>query len=175
MNMHVGSELALELHRQAVERRKRMGMVTAPAPKPVVVRLIPNREYLRNCPRPEHYQDATLYVAPIGPIRVRDWLHVESPKEGAQKSAKRILAEICALYGVSLVDLISDRRTACLTRPRQHACYRLRMETPLSLPQIGRLMGGRDHTTILYNYRKFEVMRDAGKLVMVDPLPLAAE
>ena len=156
-------------------RRARMMGFKPPAPKPVLVRQIPNREYLRTCPRPEHYQDATLYVAPIGPIRVRDWLNIASPKETAQTTAKRILAEICALYGVSHVDLISDRRTACLTRPRQHACYRLRMETPLSLPQIGRLMGGRDHTTILYNYRKFEAMRDAGKLVMVDPLPIAAE
>jgi hypothetical protein len=172
----IGSIAGLaEAHEAYKARRARMMGVKPPAPKPVIVRTIPNREHLRNCPRPEHYQDATLYVAPIGPIRVRDWLNITSPKETAPITAKRIMAEICALYGVAHVDLISNRRTHRLVLPRQHACYRLRTETPFSLPQIGRLMGGRDHTSILYSIRKFEAQRDAGKLVLTEPPSLAAE
>jgi hypothetical protein len=177
MNMHVGSELALELHRQAVERRKRMAMgakLAKPVPAPAV-RHIPNMGFLRGLVRPPHVQDAVLYLEPIGPIRVRDILMIASPPESSQISARRIMREICEQYGVTKIDLISDRRTANLVRPRQHACYRLRTETTLSYPQIGKLMGGRDHTTAIASYRKFLSQLEAGKVTVALPSSLAAE
>ena len=176
MNMHVGSELALELHRQAVERRKRMAMGAKVAKRPApAVRHIPNMGFFRGLPRPAHSLDAVLYLEPIGPIRVRDIMMIASPKESTQISARRIIREICEQYGVTHIDLISDRRTACLVRPRQHACYRLRTETTLSYPQIGKLMGGRDHTTAIASYRKFLSQLEAGKVTVALPSSLAAE
>ena len=156
-------------------RRDRMLGVKPPAPKPVAVRHITNIGFFRGLPRPPHALDAVKYLEPIGPIRIRDIMMIASPKESTQMSARRIIREICEQYGVNHIDLISDRRTACLVRPRQHACYRLRTETTLSFPQIGKLMGGRDHTTAIASYRKFLSQLEAGKVTVALPASLAAE
>jgi chromosomal replication initiator protein len=48
----------------------------------------------------------------------------------------------------------SRSRSRAIAFPRQMAMYLARTETDASLPQIGRELGGRDHTTILYGYEK---------------------
>ncbi|QIB32655.1 helix-turn-helix domain-containing protein [Ancylobacter pratisalsi] len=57
-------------------------------------------------------------------------------------------------YRVSHEDLLSQRRTANVVRPRQVAMYLTKEMTLRSLPEIGRLFGGRDHTTVLHAVRK---------------------
>ena len=52
-------------------------------------------------------------------------------------------------YNVSKNDLLSNRRTRIIVRPRQIAMYLSKILTPRSLPEIGRRFGGRDHTTVL--------------------------
>jgi hypothetical protein len=64
-------------------------------------------------------------------------------------SMDSILRAVAAEFNVSVLDLISHRRTRDVTRPRQVACYLARHMTILTLPGIGRRIGGRDHTTIL--------------------------
>ncbi|EFL89904.1 chromosomal replication initiator protein DnaA [Ahrensia sp. R2A130] len=59
-------------------------------------------------------------------------------------------------YNVSKNDLLSNRRTRIIVRPRQIAMYLSKMLTPRSLPEIGRRFGGRDHTTVLHAVRKIE-------------------
>lgn len=116
--------------------------------------------------RGRHPSGRTLYGSPIGPVRFtgRDWLRIATPAAPSVGQAKRIMREICEKYGVTQIDLISDRRTANLVRPRQHACWRLRHETTLSYPSIGKLMGGRDHTTAIASVRRFEALIAAGKV-----------
>lgn len=63
-------------------------------------------------------------------------------------------------YGVTLVDLLSARRTKQVAFARQVAVYLVRQHTLLSLPTIGRLFGNRDHTTILHATRKIRVLRE---------------
>lgn len=77
-----------------------------------------------------------------------------------------IVKEVCKKHGVSIQDLISERRHQYLVRPRQEMMYRLCTETDWSLPRIGRLLGGRDHTTILHGKRKFKALLDAGKVTL---------
>lgn len=60
-----------------------------------------------------------------------------------------IKRETCAMYGVTDVDLHSDRRSARVARPRQVAMYLARSLTAQSLPAIGRSFG-RDHTTVMH-------------------------
>lgn len=149
-------------------RRARMMGAMPPRPKPSIARvvhIIPPRKTMAR----------VLYPAPIGPIRVRDIIAVATPAESSPKLSRRIMHEICQLYGVTLIDLISNRRTACLTRPRMHAYYRLRTETTLSYPQIGKLMGGRDHTTAMHGYKRFLAQVEAGKVTVDLPPSLAAE
>ena len=61
-------------------------------------------------------------------------------------------------FNVSKNDLLSNRRTRVIVRPRQIAMYLAKMMTPRSLPEIGRRFGGRDHTTVLHAVRKIESM-----------------
>lgn len=59
-------------------------------------------------------------------------------------------------FNVSKNDLLSNRRTRIIVRPRQIAMYLAKVMTPRSLPEIGRRFGGRDHTTVLHAVRKIE-------------------
>lgn len=59
-------------------------------------------------------------------------------------------------YNVSKTELLSNRRTRTIVKPRQVAMYLAKIMTPRSLPEIGRRFGGRDHTTVLHAVRKIE-------------------
>lgn len=61
-------------------------------------------------------------------------------------------------YHVSLLALLSRRRTRTLVRPRQVAMALSRRLTPLSYPEIGELFGGRHHTTIMHACQKIEAL-----------------
>lgn len=62
--------------------------------------------------------------------------------------ASRLLHVAAAHLGVRVSDLISDGRWPALIWARHETAYGLREVTALSMPQIGRLLGGRDHTTM---------------------------
>ena len=62
-------------------------------------------------------------------------------------------------YGLKQADLISERRTRSVARPRQAAMWLAKQMTTRSLPDIGRRFGGRDHTTVLHAVRRIEELR----------------
>lgn len=66
-----------------------------------------------------------------------------------------IEATACRLFGFTRSEIRSDRRNRALVFARQFVMYWTARLTRLSLPQIGRLMGGRDHTTILHGKRSY--------------------
>lgn len=77
-----------------------------------------------------------------------------------------ILQETALHYGVSIVDIRSERRTKAVIPCRHAVMYRLRKETEMSLPKIGAFLGGRDHTTVIAGIKKHEArMAAAGKAV----------
>ena len=59
-------------------------------------------------------------------------------------------------FGVSLQDLKTKRRNKSIVLPRQIAMYLSRELTDLSLPEIGGVFGGKDHTTVLHSYNKIQ-------------------
>ncbi|MCX5694326.1 MAG: chromosomal replication initiator protein DnaA [Candidatus Omnitrophica bacterium] len=59
-------------------------------------------------------------------------------------------------FGISLQDLKTKRRNKQIVFPRQIAMYLSRELTELSLPEIGELFGGKDHTTVLHAYKKIK-------------------
>lgn len=65
-----------------------------------------------------------------------------------------ILDAICKYYGVEAKDLSGKKRDKEISLPRQIAMYLLREETEASLNDIGRLLGGRDHSTVLHGWNK---------------------
>ena len=75
------------------------------------------------------------------------------PKRVRIEDIQRIVARH---YNVSKTELLSNRRTRTIVKPRQVAMYLAKTMTPRSLPEIGRRFGGRDHTTVLHAVRKIE-------------------
>ena len=59
-------------------------------------------------------------------------------------------------FGLKQADLLSERRTRSIARPRQVAMYLCKLHTTRSYPDIGRRFGGRDHTTVLHGVKKIE-------------------
>ncbi|CAG1007407.1 Chromosomal replication initiator protein DnaA [Anaerolineales bacterium] len=69
----------------------------------------------------------------------------------------RVIEAVASAYeGVRVDDLIGQNRAAKVAIPRQLAMYILSEFNEVSSPQIGDLLGGRDHTTILYGIKKVE-------------------
>jgi chromosomal replication initiator protein len=61
---------------------------------------------------------------------------------------------VAACFHIKIVDLKSRRRSKTLVHPRQIAMYLCRELTDASFPEIGRLFGGKDHTTIMHACRQ---------------------
>ena len=59
-------------------------------------------------------------------------------------------------FSLKQSDLLSERRTRAVARPRQIAMWLCKQHTTRSYPDIGRRFGGRDHTTVLHGVRKIE-------------------
>ncbi len=59
-------------------------------------------------------------------------------------------------FNLKQADLLSERRTRAVARPRQIAMYLCKQHTTRSYPDIGRRFGGRDHTTVLHGVRKID-------------------
>jgi len=72
-----------------------------------------------------------------------------------------ILRLVAIEFKVSLADLKGPRRHRNITVPRQIAMYLLRELTDESLPQIGHLFGGRDHSTVINSLKRVEALSDA--------------
>jgi len=75
------------------------------------------------------------------------------PKRVRIEDIQRVVARH---FNVSKTELLSNRRTRTIVKPRQIAMYLSKVMTPRSLPEIGRRFGGRDHTTVLHAVRKIE-------------------
>ena len=71
-----------------------------------------------------------------------------------QITLEHIQATICAHFKLKHDDLIAKKRTRNVVFPRQIAMYLAKELTQKSLPEIGELFGGRDHTTVLHAVRK---------------------
>ncbi|WP_423226147.1 chromosomal replication initiator protein DnaA [Candidatus Amarolinea aalborgensis] len=72
----------------------------------------------------------------------------------AKPTSESILTCVCAYYQVERSALLSTSRARSIVWPRHVAMYLLRSELDLSLPQIGRLLGDRDHTTVMHGVEK---------------------
>jgi chromosomal replication initiator protein len=79
-----------------------------------------------------------------------------SPPPRDELPVEEIQQHVAASFGISRAELIGSSRAAVPLRARQVAILLTREQTGLSLPQIGRLYGGRDHSTVLNALRRIE-------------------
>ena len=77
----------------------------------------------------------------------------------AQVSVESIQKTVADFYKIKVADMYSQRRPSNIARPRQIAMYFAKELTQKSLPEIGELFGGRDHTTVLHAVRKINELR----------------
>lgn len=71
----------------------------------------------------------------------------------------------CIEIGVEYKDMVGYKRARVFSIPRQRLMYEVNKEFPhLSLPQIGRMFGQRDHTTILHGLRAHEERMNANDI-----------
>jgi chromosomal replication initiator protein len=85
---------------------------------------------------------------------------VPSIRRSQPTSVEEIQQRVAEGFGISRAELVGSSRAATPLRARQIAIFLTRDLTDLSLPQIGRLYGGRDHTTILNSLRRVEAGLD---------------
>lgn len=69
----------------------------------------------------------------------------------------QVIETVAAYYNISVAEMVSPSRNKELVQPRQVAMYLLRQETDASLPEIGALLGGRDHTTVLHGVERIRM------------------
>ncbi len=81
--------------------------------------------------------------------------------EQRELTPEYIIDAVANFYDLDATTLSSKSRKKAISTPRQIAIYFLREETDVSLPQIGEMLGGRDHTTILYGYEKIKELRNS--------------
>jgi len=86
---------------------------------------------------------------------LRDLLSIQN----RQISVENIQKTVADYYKIKVADMYSKKRPASIARPRQIAMYLAKELTQKSLPEIGELFGGRDHTTVLHAVRKITAER----------------
>ena len=86
---------------------------------------------------------------------LRDLLSIQN----RQISVENIQKTVADYYKIKVADMYSKKRPASIARPRQIAMYLAKELTQKSLPEIGELFGGRDHTTVLHAVRKMSAER----------------
>jgi chromosomal replication initiator protein len=74
--------------------------------------------------------------------------------QNRQISVENIQKTVADFYKIKVADMYSKKRPVSIARPRQIAMYLAKELTQKSLPEIGELFGGRDHTTVLHAVRK---------------------
>jgi len=81
---------------------------------------------------------------------LKDLLSIQNRQIGVENIQKTV----ADFYKIRTADMYSKKRPASIARPRQIAMYLAKELTQKSLPEIGELFGGRDHTTVLHAVRK---------------------
>ncbi len=106
---------------------------------------------------------ADLCAVPITPSLVQSALAdmISPPRSVAPDE---VVEAVANAYGLSKAQLTGRCRTKNIALPRQIAMYLLREEINVSLPQIGAVLGGRDHSTVLYGCEKIAHMLERDDL-----------
>ena len=149
MSLHTLSESERQRASITRARLERLGIkrITMPVNAPAVV----------PPPKPEPIQSR---VESAAQFYAAGWRTIHALEYSPEKQLPRgptcdeVIRTTAHFYGITNNDIRSQRRTANVTRPRLIAYYLCSELTLKSLPEIGRHMGGKDHTSVLHGVRK---------------------
>lgn len=153
------SSVLLEQANNYAAARARMGspLPTARQRSKPVVRtvMVRHQDYV---PPPPPPPPITILTPQEHSARLIEQVKAEAAKRqitAPPQLARKITKEVAEKHNVSVRDMQSASRFRHIVTARNEAFYRLRNETTLSLPQIGRRFGDRDHTTVLHGIRRY--------------------
>jgi chromosomal replication initiator protein len=78
--------------------------------------------------------------------------------ESQDISLEAVIDAVCRHFGIRVSEIKSKKRSSSILKPRQAAMYLARKVTQASLPEIGKIFGGKDHTTVMHAVRVVEKM-----------------
>jgi chromosomal replication initiator protein len=102
---------------------------------------------------------ASFHARPITVELAREALKDLLQASTGQITVELIQRTVADYYKIKVSDMYSKRRPTSIAAPRQVAMYLTKELTQKSLPEIGELFGGRDHTTVLHAVRKISDAR----------------
>jgi len=73
-------------------------------------------------------------------------------------STDALIEAVCKYYSISKRSLLGEGRTKMIAQPRQVLMYLLRIEMGLPFEEVGKILGGRDHTTIMHGVEKISTL-----------------
>jgi len=97
-----------------------------------------------------------LVNRPINLDLAQQLLHDLLKANDRKITVEDIQKKVANYFNIRFNDMVSVRRSRIVSRPRQVAMYLSKTYTPKSLPEIGRMFGGRDHTTVMHAIKKIQ-------------------
>lgn len=154
MSLHQISESERQRGADTRARLERMAITRIIVPSPVAPPIAPVKVFNQslldwNCLQ---YYRACFEPVQVSPAIVKTL----RPKS---VSMKTILRTVARHYRVSVNEIRSSRRWAVSVRPRQIVMWMAKELTLRSYPEIGMMLGGRDHTTIMHGVKQIETKR----------------
>lgn len=145
----------------AVLRAKLAGRTPAKVHEPPkIVEVVESVESVDDLPVIEQVHESPREVPVV--------IHRQEPEPNGvvtYASVARIADVVGEKFSLSRADIMSHRRTKDVSRPRQMVMYLARTLTLRTLPEIGRYLGGRDHTTVLFAVRKIKRLRETDETI----------
>jgi len=147
---------ALQIELVAAARARRARLFGTP------VRVREPQPIPKDVKKPAPIRAVLKYAFPIGPGQVfgRDILNIAVMRP----TGHDIMRKFCEKHGVTVIEMCSNRRQHDITKLRHELCWILRQETTMTLPMIGRMLGGKDHTTIMNSIKQHQAFLDNGSM-----------
>lgn len=94
----------------------------------------------------------------------------QTPRPNIPLDPKKVLSTVCGYFNLHLKDLTGPKRQKELVLPRHITMYLLSEEIGMTVEKIGKILGGRDHTTVMHGRDKIKQLilrdRDIQKIVL---------
>ncbi|MCD8287087.1 MAG: chromosomal replication initiator protein DnaA [Clostridia bacterium] len=111
---------------------------------------------------------ARLHEAPITVDLAKSALEESVPEVPEEATPESVISAVCTYYKVNKTDLVGKCKKKEIVLPRQICCYLMCEILSLPLISIGKYLGNRDHTTIIYSRDKVEEMMKTNDKIAKD-------